>query len=72
MSALMQNQPSKGQAVLIGVISFLWLASNAVAVLVEGRPATLFFWLVLAMNIVLFGVSVWLYRKAARISGSSR
>jgi hypothetical protein len=72
MSALRKNQPSKGQAVFMAVISLLWMASNAVAVLVEGRPATLFFWLAMAMNIVLFGVSVWLYRKAARISGPSR
>lgn len=36
-----------------------------------GRPANLFSWLVMAMNIVLFRVSVWLYRKAAKISGPS-
>ncbi|UZX02704.1 hypothetical protein F8G81_08815 [Arthrobacter sp. CDRTa11] len=72
MSALRKNLPTKGQAVFMAVMSLLWMASSAVAVLVEGRPATLFFWLVMAMNIVLFGVSVWLYRKAAKISGPSR
>ncbi len=29
----------------MAVISLLWMANNVVAVLVESRPATLFFWL---------------------------
>ncbi len=55
----------------MAAIASLWLASNAVAVLVEGRPATVFFWFVMAMNVVLLGVSIWMYLRAARNSRTS-
>jgi uncharacterized membrane protein len=63
-----KNQPSKGQAVFMAVIALLWMANNAMAVLAEGRQATVFFWLVMALNVILLGVSVWLYFRAARTS----
>lgn len=68
MTTQWKNQPTKGQAVFMAVIALLWMASNAAAVLVGGRPATVFFWLVMAMNVVLLGVSVWMYLRAAKIS----
>jgi len=71
MTTQRKNQPTKGQAVFMAAIALLWLASNAVAVLVEGRPATVFFWLVMAMNVVLLGVSVWMYLRAARNARTS-
>lgn len=72
MSSRRKNQPTKGQAVFMAVIASLWMVSNAVAVLVEGRPATLLFWFVIAMNVVLFGAAVWMYLRASKTSRSSR
>lgn len=72
MSTPRKNQPTKGQAVFMAAVALLWMASNTVSVMVEGRPATLFWWLIMAMNIVLLGVSVWLYWRAAKIPGPSK
>jgi hypothetical protein len=50
----------------MGVIALLWLINTVYAVLVDGRPATVFFWIVMAMNLGWVTVSFWLYRRAAQ------
>ena len=65
MSSRWKQQPSKFQAVFMAVLACFWMASNTVAVLVEGRPVTFFFWLSMAINIGLFGACVWLYLRAS-------
>jgi hypothetical protein len=59
-----RRRPTRTQAVLFGFVALLLLASNAVAVLLEGRPATATYWVLTAMNLGLLGMSVWAYRRA--------
>lgn len=72
MSTPRKNQPTKGQAVFMAVMSLLWMASNTMSVMVEGRPVTLLWWLAMAMNVILLGVSVWLYWRATKIQGPAK
>ena len=65
-----KKQPSKGQAMFMAVIALLLLASTMFAVLVEGRRATAFFWVVVVIDLALLGLSVWLYRRAAKTTDS--
>jgi hypothetical protein len=61
-----KKQPSRGQALFMAVIALLLLASTVFAVAVEGRRATVFFWVAVVMDLALLGLSIWLYRRAAR------
>jgi hypothetical protein len=64
--------PTKGEAVIMGVFALLLLASNAVAVLWEGRTATGVYWAVQSLNLALLVVSLWLYRRAAKRAKPTR
>ncbi|MCA4135646.1 hypothetical protein [Arthrobacter sp. M4] len=66
MGAWNRKQPTKGQALFMGVIALLLATNIVVAVLVEGRPATVLFWIVLAMDLILVAMSLWLYRRAVK------
>lgn len=66
MRSKARKWPTKSQAVAMGVLALLWMASNWVSVLYEGRSATGFYWAVQGLNLVLLAVCVWLYRRAAR------
>lgn len=66
MSTRDKHRPTKVQAVFMGVMALLLLANTAVAVLVDGRPATAFLWTVVAMNLALLGLNLWLYRRAVK------
>jgi hypothetical protein len=59
-----RRRATRTQAVLVGFVALLWLASNAVSVIFEGRPATAIYWVLTAMNLGLLGMSVWAYRRA--------
>jgi hypothetical protein len=72
MDTKARNWPTKGQAVIMGVFALLLLASNAVAVLWEGRPATGFYWVIQALNLALLVWSLWLYRRAAKRAKTTR
>lgn len=61
-----RKQPSKGQSLFMAVIALLLLASTVVAVVVEGRRATVFYWAAVVMDVALLGLSIWLYRRAAK------
>jgi hypothetical protein len=58
--------PTKGQALIMGLFALLLLASNAVAVLWEGRPATGFYWVMQVLNLAFLAASLWLYRRAVK------
>jgi uncharacterized membrane protein len=66
MAVREKKQPTKVQAVFTGVLAVMLLANTAAAVLLEGRPATPFWWAILALDLALLGLSVWLYRRAAK------
>lgn len=67
MSARKKQQPTKIQAVFMAILAVLLLTNTATSVLLEGRPATVFFWLVVALDLALLGLSVWLYRRAMKL-----
>jgi hypothetical protein len=60
------KEPTKVQAGFMGVLTLLFLTSNLLAVLVEGRPATTFYWVTQAMNLALLALSLWWFRRAAK------
>jgi hypothetical protein len=35
--------------------------------LVEGQPATVLFWIVMALDLSLLALSLWLYRRAMKL-----
>jgi hypothetical protein len=67
MGAREKKQPTKVQAVFTGLLALLLLTNTAMGVLVEGRPATGFFWIVMALDLGLLGLSLWLYRRAVKL-----
>jgi hypothetical protein len=67
MGAREKKQPTKVQAVFTGLLALLLLTNTAMEVLVEGRPATGFFWIVMALDLGLLGLSLWLYRRAVKL-----
>lgn len=67
MGAREKNQPTKIQAVFTGLLALLLLSNTAMGVLVEGRPATGFFWIVVVLDLGLLGLSLWLYRRAVKL-----
>jgi hypothetical protein len=71
MAFRIRKWPTKSQAVVMGIIMLLWLASNWVSVAYEGRAATGFYWAVQSLNVVLLAVSVWLYARVAKHSSKS-
>ncbi|MCU1516086.1 MAG: hypothetical protein JWQ75_807 [Pseudarthrobacter sp.] len=68
MGARKKQQTTKGQAVIMGVFALLLLASNAAAVLWEGRPATAVYWGGQALYLAFVALSLWLYRRASKRS----
>ncbi|WP_457946574.1 hypothetical protein ACTAQI_13635 [Pseudarthrobacter sp. alpha12b] len=66
MSTRNWKQPTKGGAVIMGLIAVMWLANNLYAVLAEGFRATVWYWIIQVMNMVLLGFSFWWYRQAAK------
>jgi hypothetical protein len=50
----------------MALIAVLLLATTVFAVVVEGRQATLFYWLAVVIDLALLGLSIWLYRRAAK------
>jgi uncharacterized membrane protein len=66
MGVRKRKQPTKVQAIFTGILALMLLANTASAVLVEGRPATVFFWLAMALDLALLVLSLWLYRRAAK------
>lgn len=67
MGVRKKQQPTKIQAVFMGVLALLMLTNTATSVLLEGRPATVFFWIVMALDLGLLGLSFWLYRRAMKL-----
>jgi hypothetical protein len=66
MGAKEKKQPTKVQAVFTGLLALLLLTNTAMAVLVEGRPITVFYWIVVVLQLSLLALSFWLYRRAAK------
>ncbi len=66
MGAKEKKQPTKVQAVFTGLLAALLLTNTAMAVLVEGHPITVFYWIVIVLQLSLLASSVWLYRRAAK------
>lgn len=66
MGAKEKKQPTKVQAVFTGLLALLLLTNTAMAVLVEGRPMTVFYWIVVVLQLSLLALSFWLYRRAAK------
>jgi hypothetical protein len=66
MGAKDKKQPTKGQALFMGFIALLLVTNTVVAVVVEGRPATVFYWISFALGLTLVAVSVWCYRLAVK------
>lgn len=62
----LKKQPSKGQSLFMAVIALLLLASTVFAVVVEGRRATVFYWVTVVIDVALLGLSIWLYRRAGK------
>lgn len=68
MKSKIRKWPTRGQALAMGIFALLWLVSNWISVLYEGRAATGLYWTVQSFNIVLLAVSVWFYARAAKHS----
>jgi hypothetical protein len=59
------KQPTKVQAVFMGVFALFLFANNLYAVLAEGAKATVWYWVIQALNLALLAFSFWWYRRAA-------
>ncbi|WP_136017909.1 hypothetical protein [Arthrobacter silvisoli] len=59
-------QPTKVQAVVMGIFALALLANNTVAVMFEGRRATLAYWILQILDLALLLMSIWWYRRAAK------
>lgn len=66
MAGRKREQPTKAQAVGLGVVVLLGLSSAVTGVVVEGRPASFFYWVFVAVGIALLIVAAWLYRRALK------
>ncbi|PVZ52235.1 hypothetical protein [Arthrobacter sp. H-02-3] len=62
------TQPTKVQAVFMGIFALMLLANNVVSVVIEGRSATVVYWTIQALNLALLVLSFWWYRRAAKSS----
>ena len=71
MGVRKMKQPTKVQAIFMSILALMMLANTASAVLVEGRPATVFFWLAMALDAALLVLSLWLYRRAVKDPSTS-
>ncbi|MBB6405406.1 hypothetical protein [Arthrobacter sp. AZCC_0090] len=60
------KQPTKVQAVFMGLFAVLLFASNLYAVLAEGAKATVWYWVVQALDLALLAFSFWWYHRAAK------
>lgn len=60
------KQPTKVQAVFMGLFAVLLFASNLYAVLAEGAKATVWYWIVQALDLALLAFSFWWYQRAAK------
>jgi hypothetical protein len=67
MGAKAKKQPTKVQAVFTGILALLLLINTAMAVLVEGRPITVFYGIVVVLDLGLLALSFWLYRRAVKL-----
>jgi low temperature requirement protein LtrA len=67
MGARKKQQPTKVQAVFTGLLALFLLTNTAMKVLVEGQPATVLFWIVMALDLSLLALSLWLYRRAMKL-----
>jgi hypothetical protein len=67
MGARKKQQPTKVQAVFMGLLALFLLTSRATTVLVDGQPATVSFWIVIALDLGLLALSLWLYRRAMKL-----
>jgi hypothetical protein len=67
MGAREKKRPTKVQTVFTGLLALLLLTNTAMGVLVEGRPATVFFWIVVVLDLSLLALSLWLYRRAVKL-----
>lgn len=68
MSTRSWKQPTKGGAVIMALVALMWLANNLYAVLAEGFRATVWYWIIQVMNMLLLGFSFWRYRQAVKKS----
>ncbi|MFF2346878.1 hypothetical protein [Pseudarthrobacter sp. NPDC058119] len=66
------KRPTKGGAVIMGLVAVMWLANNLYAVLAEGAKTTVWYWVVQFMNLALLCFSFWWYHRAAKNSHPSR
>lgn len=66
MGVWKRKQPTKAEAIFLGVMALLFLITTAWPVLAEGRPATVFFWVAVVLDLAILVVSAWLYRRAAK------
>lgn len=62
------KQPTKVEAMLMGLIALLLFASNLYGVLAEGAKASLWYWILQALNPALLAFSFWWYHRAAKNS----
>lgn len=61
-----KQQPTKVQAVFFGVLALMLLGSRVLSLL-EGHSPTVPFWIVVGLNLVLLGLCIWWYIRAAKV-----
>jgi sterol desaturase/sphingolipid hydroxylase (fatty acid hydroxylase superfamily) len=60
------KQPTKVQAVFMGLVAVLLFANNLNGVLAEGVKATVWYWVLQALDLALLAFSFWWYHRAAK------
>ncbi|NWL13881.1 hypothetical protein DM793_21705 [Paenarthrobacter nitroguajacolicus] len=66
-----KQQPTKVQAVFFGVLALMLLASRVLS-LFEGHSPTVPFWIIVGLNLVLLGLCIWWYVRAAKVPKNTR
>lgn len=59
-------QPTKVQAVFMGIFALALLTNNTVPVMFEDRHATVGYWIAQTLDVALLLMSIWWFRRASK------